>query len=37
MSVQAKADAAVAASKLDSIRGIPKWEEWEAMWKLWDQ
>ena len=25
------------AAGLDNVKGVPKWEEWLALWKVWDQ
>ena len=22
---------------LETVQGVPKWEEWVALWKVWDQ
>ena len=22
---------------LENVKNVPKWEEWLALWKLWDQ
>jgi hypothetical protein len=24
-------------SKMEEKKGVPKWEEWQELWKLWDQ
>jgi hypothetical protein len=25
------------SSALDKAKGVPKWDEWCALWRLWDQ